>query len=77
MLELLVAGAVIGVFGGLVGGGLVLLVVLLMPTKKCPDCGEKLPKFRTPANLNQALWGGTTCPACGCEVDRRGRKVGR
>jgi hypothetical protein len=75
MLELLLAGAVLGVLGGFAAGGLVLLFALLMPAKKCPGCGQTLPKFRVPASAGQALWGGTTCPGCGCEVDHRGRKV--
>ena len=43
----------------------------------CPDCGIRLPMVRKPANWRQALWGGATCPRCGCEIDRFGRKVER
>jgi transposase len=25
--------------------------------------------------LKQALWGGWTCPNCGCEVDRQGNAI--
>jgi hypothetical protein len=46
-----------------------------MPRRKCPNCGELFPRFRKPANRSQALWGGSTCAKCGCEVDRRGRKI--
>jgi hypothetical protein len=63
------------VVGGIAGGMAVLLIGLLLPGKKCPDCGQPLPRFRKPANSRQALWGGWTCPHCSCEVDRRGRKV--
>lgn len=72
---LFVAGLVIGVFAGLVGGLVILLIALLQSPKKCPDCGELLPKFRKPANRRQALWGRGTCSKCGCEMDRRGRKI--
>ena len=41
----------------------------------CPACGEPLPAFRKPKNVNQALWGGCNCPECGCEIDKWGRKV--
>ncbi len=68
-----------GIIGGVVGGvsaGLgVLLFAFLIPRKKCPDCQTLLPRFRRPANRQQALWGGATCPECGCEVDRQGRKI--
>jgi hypothetical protein len=64
-----------GIVGGVGGGLAVLLVGLLMPARKCPECGEPFPRFRKPANRRQALWGGNTCANCGCEVDRRGRKI--
>ena len=41
----------------------------------CPRCGEKIPSVRKPAGRQQALWGGGTCPKCGCEVDKWGREV--
>jgi hypothetical protein len=52
---------------------LVLIWILSLPQKKCPSCGELFRRFRKPANLRQALWGGWTCSKCGCEVDRKGR----
>jgi hypothetical protein len=64
-----------GIIGGIGGGLTVLLIGLLMPLPKCPECGEQMPRFRKPANRRQTLWGGWTCPKCGCEMDRRGRKV--
>jgi hypothetical protein len=70
-----VAGAIIGVAAGVMAGGIVFLVVLLQKAKKCPDCGTAAPKFRIPANRRQMLWGGWTCPECGCELDRRWRMV--
>ena len=61
---------------GELGGGLAVLILgLALPHLRCPDCGEPFPRFRKPANVRQALWGGGTCARCGCEVDRRGRKL--
>lgn len=72
-------GVFVGVFFGVIGGGMVGILMcalaLGMPRRKCPDCGEYLPRFRKSAIRRQALLGGWTCPKCGCEVDRRGRKV--
>jgi len=41
----------------------------------CPRCGARMPRFRRPANDRQALWGGWTCPECGCEMDKYGVEV--
>ena len=41
----------------------------------CPRCGEKIPSIRKPASRQQAIWGGGTCPKCGCKVDKWGREV--
>ncbi len=71
----LIVGAIAGLFAGLFAGLVVLVIGLLMPRRKCPDCGEPFPRFRKPANRRQTLWGGGTCAKCGCEVDRRGRKI--
>jgi hypothetical protein len=69
-------GAVIGgMVGGIAGGLGVLIIALVMPRRKGPDCGELFPRFRKSANSRQMLWGGGTCAKCGCEVDRRGRKI--
>jgi len=66
----------IGAIVGGIGGGLAVLVLALVsPRRTCPDCGEPFPCFRKPANRRQAMWGGWTCARCGCEVDRRGRKI--
>ncbi len=40
----------------------------------CPRCGTKLPMIRKPASKEETLWGGWTCPNCGCKVDRYGRE---
>jgi hypothetical protein len=41
----------------------------------CPGCKAELPRLRMPTSLKQALWGGYTCPACHCELDKWGREV--
>ncbi len=71
-MESWMTGAIVG---GIAGGLAGLVLALAAPRRKCPDCGELLPRFRKPANRQQALSGGTACPKCGCVVDRRGRKV--
>ena len=39
------------VLSGIGGGLFVFLLGFLLPDKKCPECGEPLPKFRKPVNL--------------------------
>jgi hypothetical protein len=63
------------IVGGIVGFLIVLLVALLIPGKKCPDCGKPLPKFKKPQKMKQAVAGGWTCENCGCQVDRSGNKI--
>ena len=61
---------------GTIGIFVVLLcLILLQPQRVCPDCGKLLPKFRRPKSAREMWKGGWTCPNCGCEVDRKGRKV--
>lgn len=71
----LTAGILIGVLAGVLAGVVVVVVGLALPSKSCPQCGAKFPIIRKPANRRQGLWGGATCAKCGCEVDRKGRKV--
>lgn len=63
--------------GGLVGavGAATVLLMFAMSRKpvNCPSCGREQPKMRTPANMQQAMWGGHTCEGCGAELDARGR----
>jgi hypothetical protein len=64
--------------------GLVLLVhgttvknswgVNLEPTH-CPRCRAMLPRVRRPRSFSQLLWGGWTCRACSCEIDKWGREI--
>lgn len=42
---------------------------------QCPQCETKLPAIRPPGNMEQFLWGGWTCPECGCKVDKWGKPV--
>jgi hypothetical protein len=72
-----VGGICVGLVAGLAVGVVMVIVVVLLPRKKCPQCGTLLPRFRTPQNARQMLWGGWTCPQCGLALDRRGRKVER
>lgn len=42
---------------------------------QCPSCSTQLPQLRAPTSVQQALWGGYTCPKCGTQVDKWGRKI--
>lgn len=44
-----------------------------LKTTACPKCQTPFPKFRRPSSMRQALWGGSTCPSCGTEIDKWGR----
>lgn len=41
-------------------------------TVACPRCHSRVPTFRLPTSFRQAMWGGWTCKACGCEMDKWG-----
>jgi hypothetical protein len=41
----------------------------------CPNCNTKQPFIRIPKNASQTLYGGTTCPKCGTELDKYGNIV--
>jgi hypothetical protein len=43
----------------------------------CPACGSPIPQVRQPKSFSQALWGGSTCAKCGCEMDKWGRLITR
>jgi transposase-like protein len=45
--------------------------------RSCPKCATPLPWFRLPQNRRQAMYGGWTCPNCGREINREGRKRAR
>lgn len=38
----------------------------------CPVCGTKQPLVRIPKDVQQSLFGGTTCPKCGANLDKYG-----
>jgi hypothetical protein len=40
----------------------------------CPRCGERLTMVRKPRSIGEVMWGGWTCPKCGCKVDKYGRE---
>lgn len=47
----------------------------LSPRRKlCPRCGTQMPLFRKPSDKEEMLWGGWTCPNCGCKMDKYGRE---
>jgi len=52
-----------------------LITPLIRPSKVCPDCKKKLPKYRMPNSLKQAAFGGMVCPYCGCEMNGKGKKI--
>jgi hypothetical protein len=41
----------------------------------CVRCKTPLPQSRKPQNLQEALWGGWSCPVCGVHLDKWGREV--
>jgi hypothetical protein len=41
----------------------------------CPSCGTEMPRARAPASGTQAMWGGYTCPKCGCQMDKWGSRL--
>ncbi len=61
------------IFGGMAAAVVILGLVAIRKPVKCAACGAEQPKFRKPANAQQAMWGGTTCTGCGAEIDARGR----
>ena len=42
---------------------------------QCPNCGSERPLVRAPASVSEAVWGGGTCPKCGCRSDKWGRRI--
>ena len=66
-----------GALGGAIGGIVGVMLIAGEGRRACPRCTTELPQTRKPASLKQALWGGWTCPDCGCEVDRLGRETFR
>lgn len=44
-------------------------------TIACPRCGGTAGPLRMPKSGAQALWGGRTCQACGCHMDKWGVEI--
>lgn len=45
----------------------------LKPPKQCPRCSHTFAILKPrPKSFHQALWGGWTCPNCGCDVSTNG-----
>lgn len=38
----------------------------------CPACDTPQPFLRKPSSMRQVLFGGYTCEACDCEIDKYG-----
>ena len=55
-------GIIGGIAGGIAGGFAVLMMSLLAPPKKCPECGKPAPKGYRPSQPPRDMWGGWTCP---------------
>ena len=41
----------------------------------CPKCNEQMPAVRIPENIHQLMWGGWTCPNCGCKMNKYGEEI--
>jgi len=41
----------------------------------CPRCSTQLPAIRKPNSMPEMMWGGFTCPKCGCKIDKYGREI--
>lgn len=41
----------------------------------CPRCAEPMPPVRIPKTASQMLWGGWTCPQCGCKMNKYGTEL--
>jgi RNase P subunit RPR2 len=74
------------IFSAIVGGIAVVIVFVIASKYKsklginlkrvnCPVCNAKQPIVRTPRNMPQALYGGTTCPKCNTNLDKYGSVV--
>jgi predicted amidophosphoribosyltransferase len=64
-----------GIVSAIMGLAFIVVMILIVPAKKCQVCGAKLPKFRKPQGKDQALHGGWICPNCGASLDHNGKKV--
>jgi predicted RNA-binding Zn-ribbon protein involved in translation (DUF1610 family) len=64
-----------GITGGIAAYGAVSKLNAKCRANPCPRCGTSI--INRPAGRRtrvQYLWGGWTCPDCGCDVDRLGNE---
>ncbi len=60
--------------GGVAAARKVLAMNAEVRAHPCPQCGQPLgDKKPGGPTKTQRLWGGWTCPECGCDVDRHGK----
>jgi endogenous inhibitor of DNA gyrase (YacG/DUF329 family) len=55
----------------------ILLLTSAVRARHCPECDTRIPPIRRPDSLRQLVWGGSTCPSCGHEVDGMGEHTAR
>jgi hypothetical protein len=41
----------------------------------CPGCDAQMPAIRVPKGWHELMWGGWTCPICGCRMDKWGKAL--
>ena len=71
----LVAMIVGGIGGGIAAARKVSGLNAQVRANPCPRCGDPLTGKRPGRRTwTQVLWGGWTCPDCGCDVDRFGEE---
>lgn len=70
MFDDMMGGAVIG---GVTAAFVMVVLVFVRKPAKCEKCGAEQPKFRSPKNMSQVMWGGYTCAGCGSELNARGK----
>jgi DNA-directed RNA polymerase subunit RPC12/RpoP len=51
------------------------LIFINLEEVHCPKCGTRMPALRVPEGLHQLMWGGWTCPQCGCRMDKWGKAI--
>lgn len=72
---LLTPGIIGGIIGGIVAAFYVTRMNIKLRSQPCPRCGQVLGEKKPGArNMTQVIWGGWTCPECGCDVDRHGKE---
>src|SRR5437016_2215940 len=80
MAELLIIAGILGVGMLLVIHGTIFKTRWGVNTAaqiECPGCHRIRSQIRTPRNLRQALWSGSTCDHCGLEVDKWNRPTSK